>query len=174
MWNLSSELTGAPFRQIWLNYAHEVLKDDWLILYEDWNFSSSTLNSLATMSDLCGEFSVDAMYPIPFSPFRQRDRHTEEQNILLVWWRDGDRSKIVSPLCSSARNCLHETCYMQPISCSWFPLCMTCLRPKRNTLISQRFSKWSSIHVSRLHAWRNHSNELPFTLFNVWGGESAL
>jgi hypothetical protein len=28
----------------------------------------------------------------------------------------------------SARNCLEETCYMKPVSCNRFPLCMTRLK----------------------------------------------
>jgi hypothetical protein len=72
---------------------------------------------LINMRALCDKFSVAAMYPISSSPFSSTLSSEEEQNILLVWWRDG--MKVVSPVYWSARNCLHETYYITGFLCVW-------------------------------------------------------
>jgi hypothetical protein len=47
IWSISSELIGLLFHQLWLNYTHEVLKENSLILHTHRTFSSPTFNSLA-------------------------------------------------------------------------------------------------------------------------------
>jgi hypothetical protein len=72
--------------------------------------------------------SADVMHAISSCRLSSTSPSPEEQNVLLVWRRDGDWTKLVSAVCRSARNCLHETYYTQPISCKWCPLCMARLR----------------------------------------------
>jgi hypothetical protein len=80
------------------------------------------------MSELWDKFSVDVICPISSSTFSSTWSSPEEQNIPLVLWYDTDWTKVASPICWRARNCLHETCYMKYISCKWFPHYMTRLK----------------------------------------------
>jgi hypothetical protein len=61
------------------------------------------------MCALCDKFSVD----VTCLPFFVDVAVIRGTNIILASWHNGERTKVVSPVCLSARNCLHETCHMQ-------------------------------------------------------------